>query len=192
MKQNLFLLFILSASLSYSQSSPSEKSPINADSLLQKLMKNNNKDILGKQYPEFQVTVNNKEYSSASLKGKTVFINFWFAACAPCVAEFDELNTLFEKFGQNKNFEFVSFTFENSEQIDAVKKKYNIKYNIFSIPKPECYRLNFSNGFPTNVIIDPSGSVTYIHSGGPLEKPRIKKDFDDTVYPLISKELNLN
>ena len=93
---------------------------------------------IGKPYPEFSVFANNKEYSNLNLKGKVAFINFWFSTCAPCIAEFDDLNKLFEKFNQNKNFEFISFTFDNQDIIDSIKKKYDIKYTVFSLSGEEC------------------------------------------------------
>ena len=96
-----------------------------ADSFLV-LMEKKNSDFINKPFPQFSVSTNNKECSNETLKGKVVFINFWFAACAPCMAEMDELNKLFEKFKQNKNFEFVSFTFEKSKKIALIKKKFKI------------------------------------------------------------------
>ena len=187
MKQTLLIYFILSVTYSYSQT-PSGRTPLNRDSLFAALEKKNNETI-GKQFPEFSVFKNKEEYSNSKLKGKVVFINFWFSTCPPCIAEFDQLNKLFEKYKETKNFEFISFTFESPEEIDLMKKKYDIKYQVFSITRPECYRLNFNNGFPTSVIVDSLGSVKFIHTGGQLDKSEIKKYFTTTIYPLISKEL---
>jgi len=187
MKHALLIYFILIATVSYSQSPDTGKNAMSADSFLV-LMDKKNSDFINKPFPEFSASTNNKECSNQTLKGGVVFINFWFAACAPGMAEMDELNELFENFKQNKNFEFVSFTFEDSKEIDLIKKKYNIHYNVFSISQDECYWLNNNNGFPTSIILDSTGLVKFIHSGDQLDKLEIKKYFTTKVYPLILKE----
>jgi thiol-disulfide isomerase/thioredoxin len=188
MKQTLLIYFLLLSFLSYSQNPTPEKNTVSADSFLV-LMDKKNSDFINKSFPLFSVTANNKECSNQTLKGKVVFINFWFAACAPCMAEMEELNNLFKKFKLNKKFEFVSFTFEDSKEIALIKKKFNIHYNVYSISRDECYRLNNNNGFPTSVILDSAGTVQYIHSGDQLNKREIKKYFTAKVYPFILKEL---
>ncbi|HEY5406077.1 MAG TPA: TlpA disulfide reductase family protein [Ginsengibacter sp.] len=182
MKQLLLIYFILLSTFSYSQNTMS------ADSFLV-LMEKKNNDFINKPFPQFSVATNNKECSNSTLKGKVVFINFWFAACAPCMAEMEELNKLFEKYKHDKNFQFVSFTFEKSKKIALIKKKFKIDYPVYSISQDECYRLNNNNGFPTSVILDSTGTVQYIHSGDQLNKQEIKKYFNAKVYPLLSKDL---
>ena len=181
MKPALLIYFILSATLSYSQATPARRI-INHDSLIE--MQNKRRlACIGKPYPEFSVFANNKEYSNLNLKGKVVLLNFWFSTCAPCIAEFDDLNKLFEKFNQNKNFEFISFTFENQNIIDSIKKKYDIKYTVFSLSGEECDRLNLQSGFPKTIMIDTAGNIKYISLIGQLN------NFTGIIYPLISKEL---
>jgi cytochrome c biogenesis protein CcmG, thiol:disulfide interchange protein DsbE len=188
MKEALLTYFILMATLCYGQSTDSEKNTMTADSFLV-LMEKKNSDFINKPFPQFSVSANNKECSNSTLKGKVVFINFWFAACPPCIAEMDELNKLFEKYRYNKYFEFVSFTFENSKKIALIKKKFKIGYAIYSISRDECYRLNNNNGFPTSIILDTAGIVRYVHPGDQLNKQEIKKYFATKIYPLIEKTL---
>jgi len=149
--------FTLSA---YSQPpSQSEKDSI-AVALWEK-QQQSNIDLLGNPFPDFQFADRMDSVDNDCLKGKIVFVNFWFAACAPCVAEFDALNEMYDELKTVKNFEFISFTFDTRGQIEKTRAKYNIQYKVFSIPKPECYRLNNNNGFPTSMIIDPSGIIKY-------------------------------
>ena len=120
---------------------------------------------------------------------KVVFLNFWFAACPPCIAEFEELNKLYKDFKNDSSFEFVSFTFEDSLEIEAMRKRYDIKYKIFSIARTECKRLNMNNGFPTNAILDKAGLFKYIHVGGEMNNREIRKFFKTHYYPMISAAL---
>jgi len=188
MKKLLLVYFMLMAIFCYSQNSDSAKNTMTADSFLV-LMEKKNSDFINKPFPQFSVSANNEECSNATLNGKVVFINFWFAACPPCMAEMAELNKLFEKYQRSKNFEFVSFTFEKPKNIALIKKKFKIGYSIYSITRDECYRLNNNNGFPTSIILDSAGIVRYVHPGDQLNKQEIKKYFHSKVYPLITEEL---
>ena len=186
MKEVLLAYFILTAALSYCQNTDTGKNTMTADSFLV-LMEKKNSDFINKPFPQFSVSTNNKECSNSTIKGKVVFINFWFAACPPCMAEMDELNKLFEKYQHNKHFEFVSFTFEKPKEIASIKKKFDISYPIYSITRDECYRLNNNNGFPTSIILDSAGMVRYVHPGDQLNKKEIKKYFATKIYPLIKE-----
>lgn len=49
--------------------------------------------------PSFSyVDVNDQQVSTADLKGKVVFINFWATWCPPCRAEMPSLNVLYNEF----------------------------------------------------------------------------------------------
>jgi thiol-disulfide isomerase/thioredoxin len=154
---------------------------ISADSMIK--IENERMDaMIGTDYPSFNVTLNNKLYSSASLKGKTLYINLWFAACVPCMAEMEDLNKLYDTFKDRKDFEFISFTFDNDSTIAAIKKRFNIKYNIFSISNSECYRLNMNGGFPYSIVVDKEGKIRYITHIAE------KENFVKNIYPVISND----
>lgn len=181
MKKIFLIGFIILAKFSLCQTNSGRKI-LNADSLI-KVQNENRKAWIGKAYPDFLIVSNNTEYSNQKLKGKVIFVNFWFSACAPCLAEMEDLNRLFEKFNSNSKFEFLSFTFDSPEQIEVIKKKYNILYKIFSISNEECYRLNLRGGFPTNIVIDSNGLVKYISLIGKAD------NFMETIYSIILNSL---
>lgn len=187
MKQTLFIIFFLSTFTSFSQSS-SDRTAVNVDSFLN-AMDRREKQAVGKPFPDFNINADSVEYSNSTLKGKVVFINFWFATCPPCLAELDELNKLYTRFKDDNNFEFISFTFEDPAKIESVKKSYGMLYKVISISKDDCYRLNLNNGFPTSIILDKDGNIKLLHTGGSLDKKEIKKYFSKKYYPLISEAL---
>jgi hypothetical protein len=84
---------------------------------------------------------------------------------------------------------FVSFTSDNDETVAQVKEKYHIAFPVISIKKEDCYRLNQQNGFPTSIILSTDGLIKFMHSGGSLEKNKINVYFNNTLYPVINKEI---
>jgi len=144
----------------------------------------------GKQFGEFSIkTSDSTKFSNADLHNKIVFINFWFESCPPCISELEGFNKLFDTLKKNKNFVFVSFTFDPDLTIQKMINKYNIKYNVFHIDRTECYRLNFNNGFPASFILDRIGIIKYSKFGGFTDKEKATKAIMSEIYPKIIEQL---
>jgi thiol-disulfide isomerase/thioredoxin len=147
-------------------------------------------EAIGKSFPEFQGICEGKPVNNEIIKRKTVYINFWFEACAPCVAEFDALNDLYHKLAPKKNFEFITFTFETPEKIRELKRKYRLNYKIISISKTDCYRFNQGLGFPTHFILKEDQTISYAISGGHTDKVEARQFVLGELYQNIVKELD--
>lgn len=134
-----------------------------------------NRTFINTPYPGFSFVSKGDTISNALFQNKTVFINFWFEACPPCVAEFDALSEMYREMKQFENAEFITFTFETDSAIAKIRKKYNLDFRIVSIPREECYRLNNNNGFPTSILVDSSGRVKWIFPGGSSDKEKARR-----------------
>lgn len=126
-------------------------------------------------------------YCSKSLPGKITFINFWFEACEPCIAEFNALNELYLAYKGDNRFRFISFTFENQETIKKIVAKYKLDFPIISISNEDCYRLNYNMGFPTNIIFDKKATVKHLFSGGARIPKEANDVFKNIILPKIEK-----
>jgi thiol-disulfide isomerase/thioredoxin len=115
--------------------------------------------------------------TNMSIKGKTVFINFWFASCPPCIYEIPSLNNLYSKYKKNKNFVFLSVTYEPDSVINAFRKKHKITFPIFTTTSKECKRLTGGAGYPTNMIFNSKGKIAMLRCGGPVDYPAVERDF---------------
>lgn len=124
---------------------------------------------IGHPYPSFKLINDRKTVDNQSTNGKVVFINFWFEGCHPCMAEMEALNKLFVKMKDNKEFVFLTVTWDNEETVKRVKEKYSLLFDIFPANKKECQRLNFGCGYPTSIILDKKGTIKYRHSGGSID-----------------------
>ena len=153
------------------------------------LMEARSKAAVGTSFPKFAAPSKGKLINNEHLSGKVVLVNFWFEGCAPCLAEFDALNELAEKFKAQKDFEFISFTWDNSETINRVKEKYKLKFKVLSADANECRRLNLNNGYPTTMVLDRKGIIKYIVSGGNTDPARAREFVMNTLVSEIEKEL---
>ena len=121
----------------------------------------------GQKLPDFAFNKSGKTtFSNKDFENKVVFINFWFASCQPCIAEIEGLNKMYNLLKDKSNFAFASFTFDPEETIKISIKKYNIQYRVIHLDRNECNRLNFNNGFPTNIILNKDGYIKFFMVGG--------------------------
>ncbi len=103
--------------------------------------------------------------STAALKGKVVFINFWASWCPPCRAEMSSLNNLYNEFKNDNRFVFL-FINEDENRANAVNY---IHKNDFSIPlynrTGDISPVIFSGTLPTTVVLNKDGKIILKHEG---------------------------
>ena len=103
--------------------------------------------------------------TTAELKGKVVFINFWASWCPPCRAEMPDLDKLYKKLLNDDRFVFL---FINEDQDKTKALKY-LEKNHFTIPlysRTEDVPNNiFSGTLPTTIVINKDGKVVLKHEG---------------------------
>ena len=113
--------------------------------------------------PAFSVTsLKGEKLELAALRGKVVVMNFWFTGCAPCVAEFSELNGLVGKF-KKKGVVFIAPTLDDVPTLKSFLKEHKFKYHI--VPNAGGLIVStYSDGsesvvFPTHIVIDKEGKI---------------------------------
>jgi peroxiredoxin len=178
----LLHLFILTAS---AQDSVSFTDPAKYAEYLEKLQAR----VLDTKFPSFRVKTGSTTLSDSSLQGKVVFINFWFAACPPCISEMKGLNQLYETLKGNKDFFFLSFTSDSETVIRHTKAKYNLKYPVIRLDEAECRRLNFNSGFPLSIILNKEGKIQFFSPGGSIDENASTKEIMEVFLPLILAHL---
>ena len=127
------------------------------------IKKENSKEI--SQAPTFSFTdANGILFTSASLKGKVVLINFWASWCPPCRAEMPSLNKLYKDL-QNDNQ--IVFLFVNEDE-DKKKAINYIENNNFSIPLFTRISVSeeiFNGTLPTTIVLNKEGKIVLKHEG---------------------------
>ncbi len=147
------------------------------------------KELIGYKLPSFKVKLKNGSIiNSSNLKNKVVFVNFWFAGCSPCMAEMDGLNKLYDTLKNNKDFVFLSFTYDSVDITEKTAKKKHIKYTVINMSKDECARIGGGKGYPTSLILGRNGIVKWASVGGPTDEEIASGDIMLVVYPKIKSE----
>lgn len=113
----------------------------------------------------FYTDATGTQWSTADLKGKVVFINFWATWCPPCRAEMPSLNALYQKFKDDDRFVFL---FVNEDE-DVAKAKAYLQKEDFAFPfvasTGDVPVAVFSGTLPTTVVLDKEGRVVLKHEG---------------------------
>ena len=112
---------------------------------------------------DFTVTdTEGTEYTLSKLleEKDAVVLNFWFAGCGPCQAEFPSLQKAYETHGENVALLAMNPTEETLDVIKAFKSEYGL-----SFPVVKCDATWAQQYYPTTIVIDRYGIVSLIHVG---------------------------
>jgi len=122
--------------------------------------------MLGKPAPEFTLKdVDGHEVTLASLRGKTVLLNFWATWCEPCREEMPHLKTIYGEF-RDKGLTMVSVdTNEAAEKARQYFADHNYSFVNLLGSGSDVVPKYGANAIPRVVLIDKDGIVRYVHRG---------------------------
>ena len=143
-------------------------------------------DVKGRPYPELKYLSDSISLLKPGGINKVLFINFWFASCIPCVAEFPALNSLYKQYENDTSFKLISFTFESRETIQKMREQHSLLFDIYPISLIDVMKLNLDNFFPTNILLDKNGFVKELYVGGETDSEHADYFFKTEIIPKIS------
>ncbi|HFA49831.1 MAG TPA: TlpA family protein disulfide reductase [Bacteroidetes bacterium] len=126
--------------------------------------------------PIIRTTLSGKKFNLENLKGKVVYIDFWYLRCTVCYQEIGELNKLKKEFPE---VEFISIMPEKKEVVG--KRIHRTKDGLFKLDKRHTvYSDHIASdiiidgqsiideykvySFPTNFLIGKDGKVKFVTS----------------------------
>lgn len=113
----------------------------------------------GKQLGDYSWDLNTLEgrfYPFAKAKGEVAVINFWATWCAPCVAEMPYFQELYDEYGDDVKFYFV--TKEEPEVVHSFMQKHELNLPIYR-PRSTAPELLRSKALPTTFVLGKNGDV---------------------------------
>lgn len=147
---------------------------INVLILKSQVLGSRNIDTTQSKVPYFELEdINLKKIKQTDLIGKVVVLNFWGTHCAPCLAEFPELNKVVKKF-KSENVEFIgictsnqraSFTIDKYGELKKFLKTKEFLYRICPVDDSKIWKAFKLGPSPNHIIIDKSGNIVWKCSG---------------------------
>lgn len=98
----------------------------------------------------------------SNFKGKVILINFWATWCPPCIAEFPDLQSLYDSYNSKVVFLFVAQDQPKKVENFMKKKGYSMPIYYSKSAPPEL--LNAS-ALPSTYLISPSGEIVMQKTG---------------------------
>jgi peroxiredoxin len=166
-----------------SQTSQSSTSKVRGVATPSALNPGSNLLAVGSRAPDFALTsVNGTHYKLSSMRGSTVFLEYFAVWCPVCHAEaptIDQLNTDFSPKGVKvlgilanpfgPNYDTSNRTDPTPAQkqdLLAYQKTYGVKFPLLIDPTFANVNAMGANSYPTLYVIDGAGIVRYANSGG--------------------------
>jgi len=105
------------------------------------------------------------EITSASLEGKTIYLDFWASWCAPCIQSLPLYNEMYQKY-KDQGLEVVAINLDNpiEDGLDFLLDT-PLDFLIPSDPEGGSAELFEVIGMPTSYLIAPNGEVKLVHVG---------------------------
>ncbi|NRD21417.1 TlpA family protein disulfide reductase [Winogradskyella eckloniae] len=101
-------------------------------------------------------------YNLNYVKGKVTVINFWATWCPPCIAEMSSLQKLYEQYGHEVAFLFI--TNESVETINSFKAESKYTFPVY-IRKSHGPKELKTTSIPRTLVIDKSGAIIVDKTG---------------------------
>src|SRR5690554_3164188 len=100
--------------------------------------------------------VNNNMVNLSESRGKVTIINLWATWCPPCVAEMPSLQKLYDHYGDQLAFYFISN--EKPETLNRFLKTKNYTLPVY-LPGSNYPKEFNSNSLPTTYVLDQTGKI---------------------------------
>ena len=119
---------------------------------------------LGKQYVDIDLTsLDGKPFTSSTLKGKVVFLSFWFEGCSGCRDEFNEINELYDSLKNDRSCVFMTLTFDDPKTLPAFIDQYGLHFPITTTCDHNAFvKMNYGMGCPSVIILDKDNLIAFI------------------------------
>lgn len=133
----------------------------------------------GKVAPDFTLkSIDGKEISLSSLRGKTVVLDFWGSWCIWCIKGMPKMKEYYAKYKDKLEILGIDCNDTDQKWRDAVKKHELPWLHVRNEGNPDVTVLYGIGGFPTKIVVDPKGNISKVVVG---ESEDFYKYLDETL-----------
>lgn len=120
----------------------------------------------GQPAPEISVIgADGKPLTLSSLRGKTVYLDFWASWCGPCRQSFPFMNTMREKYGP-AGLVIVGVNVDKKRaDADRFLSQFPARFTIAYDEQGATPAAYLVKKMPTSVLIDSQGRIASVHAG---------------------------
>jgi peroxiredoxin len=178
--------FVIAQTTCYDKATEFRNAKFNFDSVFIRI-KQAQDMVIGCPMPNDSVTtLHGKKRKISDYKGKPLVINFWYLHCPPCINEIPSFNELLKKYANKINV--LAISQDPKQQVQQFLTKHVFNAEIVSDAQAFIDTYNLGSGYPFTLVIDQTGKITRIISGG-RETPDAQMDLFKEVSPLIDTML---
>ena len=133
----------------------------------------------GKVAPDFTLkSIDGKDISLSSLRGKTVVLDFWGSWCGWCIKGMPKMKEYYAKYKDKLQILGIDCNDTDQKWRDAVKKHELPWLHVRNEGKPDVTVLYGISGFPTKIVVSPEGKISKVIVG---ESEEFYKYLDETL-----------
>jgi peroxiredoxin len=139
--------------------------------------------LAGKTAPDFQLNdLDGHPVSLASLRGKTVVLDFWATWCGPCVTALPLVSSVAASY-QGKGVVFYAVNLrETADKIRKFQADKSLSFPVLLDDQGKVADLYQAKAIPETVIIDPTGKIQAVHVGyDPAIKKKLTSQLNDVL-----------
>lgn len=110
--------------------------------------------------------LNGSPVDNSTFDDKVVVLNFWFIGCKGCMLEMPFLNTLVDKYKNNKEILFIASSDDSRSELLHFLMINEFNYRVTTINTKYLKDIFNITMFPTHMIIGKDGTIKYLNTGG--------------------------
>ena len=131
------------------------------------------------------VDTNGTAYTTKSLTGKVVIVNFWATWCHPCQGEIPDLSKVYDKY-KAKGLVMLGVMTDDPDANSLLnfQSDYNMTYPVVRSNSDILVSYNYPGALPTTFVFDRGGKQVYSHVG-PLHVDQLERMLE----PLLAQQL---
>jgi peroxiredoxin len=111
--------------------------------------------------PDFTLsTLEGKQISLSSLRGKVVFVNFWSIWCNPCRLEMPMMDSLYKRY-KERGLDVIGVNIDRDSvaSIEDFVKKHNLSFPVLLDRERKVMKVYRAHFLPTTVILSRGGII---------------------------------